>query len=79
MIGIELVRDRGSKEPAPSTLLRVQEEAKHRGLIVGRGGLYANTIRLCPPLIISRADVDSAIGILDEAFAAAAAAGDIAS
>jgi 4-aminobutyrate aminotransferase-like enzyme len=74
MIGIELVADRASKEPAPTTLLRVQEEAKRRGLIIGRGGLHANAIRLCPPLIVSRADVDNAIGILDEAFAAAAMA-----
>ena len=73
MVGIELVRDRATKEPAPETLLRVQEEAKRRGLIIGRGGLYANTIRLCPPLIVSRSDVDAAIEILDAAFTAAAA------
>lgn len=72
LVGVELVTDRRSKEPAPTAVLRVQEEAKRRGLIIGRGGLHANTIRLCPPLIVSRADIDSAIGILDEAFTAAA-------
>ena len=60
MVGIELVRDRATKEPAPDILLRVQEGAKTRGLIVGRGGLHANTIRLCPPLIVTRDDVDAA-------------------
>jgi 4-aminobutyrate aminotransferase-like enzyme len=71
MIGIELVKDRGTKEPAPDTMKSVQEETKRRGLIIGRGGLHANTIRLCPPLIISRADIDVAVEILDAAFVAA--------
>jgi len=71
MIGIELVRDRATKEPAPDIFTAVQEEAKRRGLIIGKGGLHANTIRLCPPLIVSRADVDAAIEILDAAFSAA--------
>jgi 4-aminobutyrate aminotransferase-like enzyme len=73
MIGVELVRDRQTKEPAPDVLKAVQESAKRRGLIVGRGGLHANTIRLCPPLIVTRSDVDAAIEILDAAFTEAAA------
>jgi 4-aminobutyrate aminotransferase len=71
MVGIELVRDRLSKEPAPDILRLVQEGAKRRGLIIGRGGIHGNTIRLCPPLIATRADVDAAVDILDEAFAEA--------
>jgi 4-aminobutyrate aminotransferase-like enzyme len=74
MVGVELVRDRNTKEPAADILGRVQEGAKRRGLIVGRGGLHANTIRLCPPLIVTRSDVDAAIAVLDEAFAEAAPA-----
>lgn len=74
MIGVELVRDRASRIPAPEVLRAVHEGAKRRGLIVGRGGLHANTIRLCPPLIVSRNDVDVAIGILDAAFGEATAA-----
>jgi 4-aminobutyrate aminotransferase-like enzyme len=65
MIGVELVRDRESKEPAAELVLRLQNEAKRRGLIIGRGGLHANTIRICPPLIVTRGDVDTAIEILD--------------
>jgi 4-aminobutyrate aminotransferase-like enzyme len=71
MIAIELVRDRVTKEPAPDVLLRVQDEAKMRGLIIGRGGLHANVIRICPPLIVTERDADDAIRILDEAFTAA--------
>jgi 4-aminobutyrate aminotransferase-like enzyme len=69
MIGVELVHDRQTKEPAADVVLRVQDEAKRRGLIVGRGGLHANTLRICPPLIASRSDVDQAVEILDTSFA----------
>src|ERR687897_210774 len=75
MVGVELVRDRATKEPAPDLLARVLEGAKQRGLIVGRGGLHANTLRLCPPLIVTKGDVDVAVGILDAAVEDAVAAG----
>jgi 4-aminobutyrate aminotransferase-like enzyme len=71
MIALELVRDRATKEPAPDILLRVQNESKLRGLIIGRGGLHANVIRICPPLIVTERDADDAMRILDEAFTAA--------
>jgi len=71
MVGIELVRDRQTKEPAPEIVSKVQEGAKRRGLIIGLGGLHANTIRLCPPLIVTRDDVDAAVDTLDAAFAEA--------
>jgi 4-aminobutyrate aminotransferase-like enzyme len=71
MIGVELVQDRKTKAPAPDIALAMMDEAKNRGLIVGKGGLYANTLRICPPLIVTKADVDAAIDILDQAFAAA--------
>ncbi|MDP8909991.1 MAG: aspartate aminotransferase family protein [Chloroflexota bacterium] len=73
MIGIELVRDRDSKEPAPELLAAVLEGAKRRGLIIGRGGLHASTIRLCPPLIVTKGDVDVAVEILDAAMGEAIA------
>jgi 4-aminobutyrate aminotransferase len=74
LVGVELVRDRATKEPAPDVLARLLEGAKARGLIVGRGGLHANVVRLCPPLVASVADADAAADILDEALAAAVAA-----
>lgn len=74
MVAVELVRDRATKEPAPDVLGRVQNEAKRRGLIIGRGGLHANVIRICPPLIVTERDVDDAMRILNNAFAAATAA-----
>ncbi|MDQ3695380.1 MAG: aspartate aminotransferase family protein [Chloroflexota bacterium] len=71
LVAVELVRDRRSKEPAPDLTLRVQDAAKDRGLIVGRGGLHGNVLRICPPLIVTAADVDDATTILDAAFSVA--------
>jgi 4-aminobutyrate aminotransferase len=68
--GIELVKDRKTKEPAPQETNRVMDEAKNRGLLIGKGGLYGNVLRTSPPLNINKADVDQAIRVLDEAFTA---------
>jgi 4-aminobutyrate aminotransferase-like enzyme len=70
MQGLELVKDRKTKEPAPQETNRLLDEARRAGLIIGKGGLYGNVIRMSPPLNISKADVDEAISALDKAFAA---------
>ncbi len=66
MQGVELVREQ--KEPAAEEILQVFEATRRRGLLIGKGGLYGNVIRIAPPLNIARADVDEAVRILDEAF-----------
>ncbi|MBV8365199.1 MAG: aspartate aminotransferase family protein [Candidatus Eremiobacteraeota bacterium] len=71
MIGIELVSNRDSKEPAPAAAERVLNLSKDKGLLIGRGGLYANTLRIQPPLVITRAQADEAAGILDDALGVA--------
>ncbi len=68
---LEFVKDRKSKEPAPQETVQFMEECRKLGLLVGKGGLYGNVIRMSPPLNISRADVDDAIRVMDEALAAA--------
>jgi len=65
--GVELVRE--GKEPAKQEILQVFEATKRRGLLIGKGGLFGNVIRIAPPLNIGKADVDEAVRILDEAFA----------
>ena len=45
MQGIELVKDRQTKEPAPEAVLKVFEETKRQGVLIGKGGLYGNVIR----------------------------------
>ena len=68
LVALELVVDRDTKEPARDAATRLLQGAKDRGLIIGRGGLYGNVIRICPPLIIDRANVDEAVSILDHAL-----------
>ncbi len=69
MQGVELVKDRKTKEPAPEALTRLMELCKEKGLLIGRGGLWGNVIRLSPPLNIGKGDVDQAIKVLDQCLA----------
>jgi 4-aminobutyrate aminotransferase-like enzyme len=69
MQGVELVTDRATKEPAPKAVLQVFEETKKRRVLIGKGGLYGNVLRLGPPLIATKSDIDELIVALDEAFA----------
>src|SRR6202789_2149897 len=64
MIGLEVVQDQNSKERAPELRDRIQDMASERGLLVL--GAARNTIRLCPPLIITRDQADFAIDTLEE-------------
>jgi 4-aminobutyrate aminotransferase len=68
--GMELVKDRKTKEPAAQETNAVLNEARHAGLLIGKGGLWGNVIRMSPPLNISKTDVDEALRMLDQAFAA---------
>jgi 4-aminobutyrate aminotransferase-like enzyme len=68
MQALELVKDRQTKEPAPQETNQVLEGARKNGLLVGKGGLYGNTIRMAPPMNISKADVDEGIRLLDKTF-----------
>jgi 4-aminobutyrate aminotransferase len=70
MQALELVEDRTTKQPSPAGTTALMEEARKRGLLLGKGGFYGNVIRMSPPLNISKADVDEAVRILDESFAA---------
>ncbi|HLJ53982.1 MAG TPA: aspartate aminotransferase family protein, partial [Chthonomonadaceae bacterium] len=65
MQGIELVKDRATKEPNPSAVLAVFEETKRRGVLIGKGGLYGSVIRTGMPLIAGRAHADELVAALD--------------
>jgi 4-aminobutyrate aminotransferase len=68
MQGLEFVKDRRTKEPHPQAVLKVFEETKRRGVLIGKGGLYGNVIRLGPPLIATKDHVDELATALDEAL-----------
>jgi 4-aminobutyrate aminotransferase-like enzyme len=69
---MEFVKDRVSKEPDAGMTNKFMEECRNRGLLVGKGGLHGNVVRTSPPLNISKADVDEAIKIMDQALTAIA-------
>ncbi len=70
MVGVELVRDRTSKAPAAEETARVMELCKDDGVLIGRGGIYSNVLRLTPPLVVNADDVRRALRALDAAFTA---------
>jgi len=65
MLGVELVKDRATKEPAGNETVAVFERAKERGLLLGLGGLYRNVIRIAPPMCITKADCEFLVDCLD--------------
>jgi alanine-glyoxylate transaminase/(R)-3-amino-2-methylpropionate-pyruvate transaminase len=73
MQAIELVKDRASKEPDPQGTARLMESARKRGLLIGKGGLYGNTLRISPPMIVNKGQIDDALRLLGESLAEALA------
>lgn len=69
MIGVEMVADRASREPAPEMVGRVVVEAMRRGVLVLGGGVYGNVLSLSPPFVLSAAQADAALDVLAEVFA----------
>jgi alanine-glyoxylate transaminase/(R)-3-amino-2-methylpropionate-pyruvate transaminase len=68
MLGVELVTDRATKEPAKQATADVMEAAREMGVLIGKGGLDGNTLRIKPPMCITADDVDFALDVLDRAF-----------
>lgn len=66
MIGIELVRE--GRVPAPEEAESLRRLCRERGLLVGVGGVNGNVIRIQPPLVISKSELESAFDILKESF-----------
>jgi 4-aminobutyrate aminotransferase-like enzyme len=72
MQAIELVVDEagGDRTPDPAATNRILEETKKRGLLVGKGGLAGNALRISPPLTVSETEIDDALAIFGEALGA---------
>ena len=73
MQAIELVEDRTTKAPATAQSAMMMEATRENGILVGKGGLYGNVIRVTPPMNIGRTDVDHFIEALDKSLAACGA------
>src|SRR6266702_1251455 len=68
LLGIELVKDRQSKEPAREECGQVMETCKDMGLLLGKGGLWGQTIRFSPPMCVNEQDADFLLEVLDRAL-----------
>ncbi len=69
MQALELVKDRDTKEPHPQAVLKVFEETKRRGVLLGKGGLYGNVIRTGMMLNSTKDHVNELVEALDGSFA----------
>ena len=66
MVGVEFVKDRATREPAPEIVEKLVQGAFHRGLLLLGAG--KSTLRLAPPLVVDEYDVDTALRMIDEGF-----------
>jgi alanine-glyoxylate transaminase / (R)-3-amino-2-methylpropionate-pyruvate transaminase len=66
MLGVELVTDRSTKEPATAAAARLVEQARRRQLLLGKGGIFGNVLRIKPPLCITKDDAEFLVSVLDE-------------
>ncbi|GLV56585.1 acetylornithine aminotransferase [Dictyobacter sp. S3.2.2.5] len=70
MLGIELVKDRQTKEPAAAEAARMRALCRESGLLIGVGGQFGNVLRLQPPLVITREQLSHALQIIEHALEA---------
>ena len=66
MIGLELVRDRKTKEPATKETRQIIKSCYERGLLITRSGTFSNVLRTLMPLVITDEEIDEGLSILDE-------------
>lgn len=72
-VGVELVRDRETREPDAPLAERVVDELRERGVLVGRTGKAGSALKIRPPLVFEPAHAELLVARLDEALAAACA------
>ena len=68
MQAMELVEDRKTREPSAAKAAALMEETKKEGLLIGKGGLYGNTLRIAPPMLMSQDDLDEGLEKLGRAM-----------
>ncbi|HEY3862800.1 MAG TPA: aminotransferase class III-fold pyridoxal phosphate-dependent enzyme [Verrucomicrobiae bacterium] len=71
LLGLELVKDRATKEPAKAECAQVVETCRDLGLLIGKGGLWGQTIRLAPPMTLTQPGAQFLLDALDAALSAA--------
>ncbi len=68
VMGIELVMDKKTKEPAPKMARELVLRCADKGLLIGIVGIYGNVIRVGPPLVITDEEIEESLSIMEEAL-----------
>jgi 4-aminobutyrate aminotransferase/(S)-3-amino-2-methylpropionate transaminase len=66
VLGLEFVKDKDTKEPAPDLTRRVIDESAQNGVIVGKVGIFGNVIRVGPPLVMNEDEALESLDIMEE-------------
>ena len=69
MFAVDLI-DPQTGQPSPPLATRMLEETRERGLLIGKGGLYGNALRMAPPLTLTDAEAEEGLAILTDALRA---------
>jgi len=67
MLGVEICRPDGGLTPWPEAAGALMEECRRRGLLIGKGGLYGNVLRIAPPLSVTTDEVSQGLDIMEAA------------
>ena len=65
VIGLEFVKDKASKEPAPELTVEIIKRMCERGVVCGRVGIYGNVLRVAPPLVITEEQANESVDVLE--------------
>jgi 4-aminobutyrate aminotransferase-like enzyme len=71
MLGVEVVTDKKTKQPGVAEAQVILNEAKERGVLLGVGGLDGNVLRIKPPIVVTKAQIDKGLEAVDQAFSVA--------
>ncbi len=71
MLGIEVVKDKKTKEPGVGETQTILNEAKDRGVLLGAGGLDGNVVRIKPPIVLTKDQIDKSLEVIDKSFSVA--------
>jgi len=67
MLAAEIVNPEDNS-PDPKTTTKLQQETKNRGLLIGKGGLYGNVLRMAPPMTLTEEETSEALEIIRDSF-----------
>jgi 4-aminobutyrate aminotransferase/(S)-3-amino-2-methylpropionate transaminase len=69
VMGLEFVKDKSTKEPAPELIKPLIDECANNGLLIGSVGMFGNVIRVAPPLVITKDEADESMALFEKALA----------